>query len=139
MDEVVVATFPDHPGLQSKLGDTLRQEYTTSLQLSLARPYGDSRAVEFFLKHWMGDSLRRAWVSLENADVDITEDLVDRLFRNVVSSLWQSGGLLLHTHTTYGSFWWSATPRMDICPNSGSTSFSCEKEETKEANGRRND
>ena len=74
MDEVVVATFPYHPGLQSKLGETLRQEYTTSLQLSLARPYGDSRAVELFLKHWMGDSLRRAWVSL-----------VARLFRNVVS------------------------------------------------------
>ena len=83
--DVVVATCPDHPGLQSNLGDTLYRPYTTSLQLSPAQPYRDFTAVVLFLKHWMNDSLRRAWVSLENAGVDITEDLVAKLFQNLIS------------------------------------------------------
>ena len=33
----------------------------------------------------MNDSSRRAWVSLENAGVDITEDLVANLFQNLMS------------------------------------------------------
>jgi len=83
--EVVVATFPDHPGLQSKLNNALYKAYTPSLQLCLARPYRDSKSVEIFLKYWMDDSMRRAWASMENAGVDITENLVAVLFRNLIS------------------------------------------------------
>ena len=121
MYEVVVATFPDHLGLQSKLGDTLYKAYTTSLQLSLAQPYRDCRAVELFLKHWMNDSLRRAWVSLENAGVDITEDLVAKLFQNLISPFGNQVPFSCIPCTGYGFVWRSATTRVDTGASSDTT------------------
>ena len=82
-----MATLPDRLGLQSMLSNNLFKAYTTSLQLCLGRPCRDYSAVDLFLMHWVDDSMQRAWASLENAGVGITEDLVARLFQNLISPL----------------------------------------------------
>lgn len=83
--EATTMTFSD-ASVQAKFNQALTRAYQPALDECMceARPLPDSERVENFMRLWIEDVLRRVWTAVHDADHILTEEIITRLFYNVL-------------------------------------------------------
>lgn len=78
-------TFPD-VNVHSKVYAAVRRTYRSALEAAVSEvsPLCDLLRVQVFFKHWIDDSMSRAWASVPDSQMVLTRNNVVRLFHNLL-------------------------------------------------------